>query len=98
MAMTNGRKLQSLEETVLIVFFIAAICLPSVGMVFHWGVMTSIKENRRLAEFPAISTDPAVLALFPAKFKMYFEDNFGFRDTLIRWQALARVKGLGVSS
>ncbi|MDT5060996.1 MAG: alginate O-acetyltransferase complex protein AlgJ [Acidobacteriota bacterium] len=96
--MSNGQKIRATAETSLIVLFMVVLWLPILGMCFHWGVMTSAQENRRLAVFPSLSTDPRVLAAFPANFKIYFQDNFGFRDTLIRWQALARVKLLGVSS
>ncbi|HKR02921.1 MAG TPA: hypothetical protein VJT09_19745, partial [Pyrinomonadaceae bacterium] len=56
------------------------------------------RENRRLASFPPVSLSAGALAAFPGKFKDYFNDNFGFRQTLIGWQAGLKVNWFGVSS
>jgi hypothetical protein len=95
---TQGRRIRIIEDGVLIILFIAAICLPVLGMTFHLGAKPETTENRQLATFPPISLDANVLATFPGRFKDYFNDHFGFRNTLIRWQAIMKVKWLGVSS
>jgi hypothetical protein len=93
-----GSRFCRIEDGVLTGIFIVALCLPALGMVFHLGVMTPEQENRRLTPFPALSRKPADLLAFPAKFGDYFKDHFGFRQTLIRWQAIAQVKVFGVST
>jgi alginate O-acetyltransferase complex protein AlgJ len=78
--------------------FVVAICSPAIGLVFHWQVMREQDENRRLANLPTLSTNPVSLTRFPEAFTAYFNDNFGFRPTLIKWQALARLRVFGMSA
>lgn len=94
----SGSRIRRIEDSALTAIFIVALCLPALGMVFHLGVMLPEQENRRLTPFPALSRKPADLMAFPSKFADYFKDNFGFRETLIRWQAIAQVKVFGVST
>lgn len=96
--MPNHPNLRRIEETLLVILFIAALALPVVGLVFHFDITPPHKENRVLAPLPTLSLDYHSFGALPEKFKAYFEDHFGFRNTLIRWQALVKVRWLGVSS
>lgn len=87
-----------MEDGLLVAIFVIALWLPPLGMALHWGVVTPEQENRLLAPFPALSTNLRDLASFPDGFASYLRDNFGFRGTLIRLQAIAKVKLLGVST
>ncbi|HEV2915708.1 MAG TPA: hypothetical protein VGX92_20675 [Pyrinomonadaceae bacterium] len=87
-----------IEEVTLIALFIVALCLPVLGMAFRIELSPVQQEKRALAPFPPVALKRHVLGAFPEKFKLYFDDHFGFRNTLIRWQAIAKVKWLGVSS
>lgn len=98
MAEPRDRKMNVIEEAALIALFITALCLPVLGMLLRLDRSPAVQENRTPAPFPALSLNRHVLASFPEKFKLYFEDHFGFRNTLIYGQAFARVKWLGVSS
>lgn len=91
------KKIRLLEEIILITFFIVVLSLPLLGLIFHLDPIPTW-ENRRLASFPALSASLSDVAHFPGRFCAYFNDHFGFRSTLIRWQAIVKVRWLGVSS
>lgn len=81
----------------LVVLFLAAIWTPLA--INALGVRTlRLDENRVRAARPRLEFNRAALAMFPARFEAYFNDTFGLRDQLIRWNNLVLVKALGVSS
>jgi alginate O-acetyltransferase complex protein AlgJ len=88
---------QKLEEMALIVCFLLVIVLPGLGLMMKTDAAPS-EENRQLAPFPPLSLEGDDLTYFPERFNVYFNDHFGFRNTLIRSQALAKVRWLNVSS
>lgn len=96
--MERNHKIRTIEARLFVVLFFVAITLPLVGLLLRWHVMTEQEENRRLAAFPAISASRAALSSFPEKFTAYFNDNFGFRPTLIHLQGLAKLKLFGIST
>jgi hypothetical protein len=55
-------------------------------------------ENRDLAPRPARPDTWAAWREFPAAATHYFEDHFGLRARLVRWQALLRLRLLGSSA
>jgi hypothetical protein len=55
------------------------------------------EENRTLAAFPALERSWSSLSAFPEGFDLWFQDHFGFRSTLIRWNGRTRYFWLGVS-
>lgn len=89
---------QRYAQLAVIALFLAGIALPLADMVLDLDSTEPSGENRKLAPFPKIGLSPATLAQFPADFKRYLEDNFGFRNTLVRWHAILKVRLLGVSS
>jgi alginate O-acetyltransferase complex protein AlgJ len=90
--------IRSIEDAAIIILFITAISLPILAMTFQRGATAVQQEKRQLETFPSLSLNASALAAFPKKFASYFNDNFGFRQTLIRWQANLEVNWLGVSS
>lgn len=94
----DGRpKMRLLEAAFLSILFLALLCLPLLGMIFHIDT-APVWENRRLASFPALSASPTDILHFPFRAAYYFRDNFGFRGGLIRTQALVRVRWLRTPS
>jgi alginate O-acetyltransferase complex protein AlgJ len=83
---------------VLIVLFIAALVAPGLVMVAGVDGETTRGENRVLASKPSRPARWAELRGFPAAASRYFEDHFGLRARLVRWQALLRLRVLGVSA
>src|ERR1051325_218504 len=98
MSGANDQRMRRIEDIALIIFFLAALTLPVMGMALRFDLTRAHKENRVLAPFPPVFLNRHVLGSFPEKFRAYFEDHFGFRNTLIEWQAIVKVKWLGVSS
>jgi alginate O-acetyltransferase complex protein AlgJ len=96
--MADPKTTQALEEWLIIATFVIAISLPAVLTKYKTDSMPSFDENRRLAGFPELSMSLSKLARFPGGFGLYFNDHFAFRRTLVRSQAVVRVKWLGDST
>ncbi len=85
-------------DLALITVFVVLIVLPAVGMIVGLDGSFVLEENRTLATRPALKLTRASLGEYPQKLEAYFNDQFGFRKRLIHWLAIAKVKGLGVTS
>src|SRR5467141_1556552 len=96
--MPKNQRLKAIEDWVLIGFFLVALSAPVVKMKLRPESAQARIENRTLAPLPELSLRMTTLRQLPEKFGLYFNDHFGFRLTLIRWQAIAEVKWLRVSS
>src|SRR5262245_47768205 len=83
-------------DLTLIVSFSTVIVLPTLGRMAGFGA-AELDENRVRATRPEFALQRDALAQYPAKFEAYFNDSFGFRDRLIRWNNVAKVLLLGVS-
>ena len=90
-------RLHGLVERTLIVIFIATLWLPITGMVLNLDRDGPSAENRTLALWPQLRWDEASLRALPEQLTRYFEDHFAFRQRLVRWQAVVRLRVLGVS-
>ena len=62
--------------------FILLIGLPFLGSVFDWDLYPPQNENRNLAEFPNL--EKTTVETLPEEMEQYYNDHFGFRNTLIR--------------
>lgn len=82
---------------ITIAIFLAAIGLPMVDMVLRLD-RTPSSEKRTLAPFPTAVVAKQGMGALPNAVKRYCEDNFGFRNFLIRMHGLVKVNGFGVSS
>lgn len=76
---------------VLLVF----ICLPAIGTYFFPSAALECAKDRELAEKPEWRL--CSLEKYPGAFEKYFDDHFGFRRSLIRWNSFAKVKWFGIS-
>ena len=90
-------RLHALVDRTLIVIFIATLWLPMTGMVLNLDRDGPSAENRTLAVWPQLRWDEASLRALPEQLTRYFEDHFAFRQRLVRWQAVVRLRVLGVS-
>ena len=90
-------RLHALVDRTLIAIFIATLCLPMTGMVLNLDRDAPSGENRTLASWPQFQWDVSSLRALPEQLTRYFEDHFAFRERLVRWQAIVRLRGLGVS-
>jgi alginate O-acetyltransferase complex protein AlgJ len=81
----------------LVVTFVIGIFLPLIDWRWSLDHSPELTENRVLAPAPAWPKNRTEWALLPKALERYWNDAFGFRRTLIRWQAEANYD-LGVSS
>jgi len=86
-----------LSDLLLVSFFLIAITLPLGAKLVLPDRAVAASENRRLAKFPKLDWKVKTLEAFPAAFEKYYSDQFGFRDRLIRWHHLVKLRVLGVS-
>jgi len=67
-------------------------------MILQGAASTSSDEYRSLAPMPPWPRSKSELVEFPEQLRLYFNDHFAFRKSLIRLQALVKVKWLGESA
>jgi hypothetical protein len=82
----------------LVLLFLAALVTPAAVMLSGSEAAPARAENRELAPSPALPTTWPAMRAFPAAASRYFEDHFGLRAALVRWQAELRLRLLHVSA
>ncbi len=82
-------------QRLLILLFIAALWSPLLATLPGSTVSVSTAEKRKLAEFPRWE---ASWKAFVEGLEDYYNDHFGFRQSLIRWYNIVLVKWLGESN
>jgi alginate O-acetyltransferase complex protein AlgJ len=90
-------KCHNKSNVVLVVVFCTLVILPVADMLFKLDSFPHLNENRELSPLPVFRLGLAEIAGFPVAFQAYFNDHFGFRNTLIRLNYLIKQKLLGVS-
>ena len=91
-------RLHPLCALALVAAFVAALVTPGVVMLAGVDRDVPASENRELAPRPARPATWTALRAFPAAAAHYFEDHFGLRARLVRWQAVLRLRLLGSSA
>jgi hypothetical protein len=89
--------MQRTAQFPLVWIFIAVISLPLVANLVGIDGADPVAENREVAAFPAVTSWHSLLD-FPAGFGRWFDDHFGFRADLVRWNAESRLFVFGSSS
>lgn len=74
--------------------FVAALTVPALDTWARWSQQDRWTAERPRAEWPSVPRTAKSLAKYPRRVDAFFEDNFGFRDTLIRWNSFAKVHWL----
>jgi hypothetical protein len=77
--------------------FVAAIWAPLAALVFGNDVDATGAENRKAADFPALSLSIESLGRFPSRFEDFFQDHFPFRQALMQTSNVVKVMAFGVS-
>src|SRR6185503_14961069 len=85
-------------STALVVAFLGALVTPGAVMLAHLDRETPSAENRELAPPPSRPDSWPALRAFPGAASRYFEDHFGLRARLVRWQAALRLRLLHASA
>ena len=79
-------------------FFIVVISLPLAANLTGTDGADPIAENRELAAFPTFDGTWRSLAAFPGDLGRWFDDHFGFRADLVRWDAEGRLFAFDTSA
>jgi len=77
-----------LKEKFLIIFFITFISLPLFGLIFNVQDGLYNTEKRNMESFPKFKTP----IQFYCDFLEYYEDNFGFRYSLMKFASNLKIK------
>jgi alginate O-acetyltransferase complex protein AlgJ len=88
-------RLRVLSDTLLVIVFLAAICLPAADVFFDLDP-TRLSEKRRLASPPRVRLSQPLEVSYTAAFESWWNDNFGFRRSLVVGYSRALL-ALGVS-
>jgi alginate O-acetyltransferase complex protein AlgJ len=65
--------------------FLVLLWLPTLDSFLHLDNAPQPTENRALAQFPAFKTADGALQQFVRNVETYYNDHFGFRKQLVRW-------------
>ena len=87
MTLFPGRELlKRRADTGLIIAFLIFLCLPAADSFLHLDPAPTPNENRRPAAFPPFAFTLNGAREFVAGIENYFNDHFGFRHQLVRWE------------
>ncbi|MBI5142840.1 MAG: hypothetical protein HZA20_11730 [Nitrospirae bacterium] len=87
------------REALAVALFMALLWLPMIRMAVSSQPATAGAENRTLADKPELLRRPGIGAVlkFRREFEKYFNDNFGFRNELVRLNGAAHIRLAGIS-
>jgi alginate O-acetyltransferase complex protein AlgJ len=86
--MPNPRQLEKVRQGaqwMVIAVFFGLLWLPTLDSFFHLDKAPIPDENRLPAKFPAFNQRLGGIRDFIAGLESYYNDHFGFRKRLIRW-------------
>jgi alginate O-acetyltransferase complex protein AlgJ len=79
------------DNRLLAALFVVAIALPLAANLAGRDGADPEAENRELATFPRLAPTWSSIAAFGPQLSGWFDDHFGFRSTLVRWNAESRL-------
>lgn len=65
--------------------FVLILLVPSLDSVFDFSPVKDLFEKRRPVEKPELPKSFNQIKSYPREFEKFFDDNYGFRKTLIFW-------------
>ncbi|HUU43826.1 MAG TPA: hypothetical protein VMX57_08600 [Planctomycetota bacterium] len=94
----NRTRTRTLSDALLIAVFLAGIGLPFVGLFLQWDTRAVAGENRAIMPRPEFPDTLASLRQYPRGWEDWFNDRFGFRNSLVRWNYNVHFAMLGLES
>jgi len=85
------------KELLVVALFLFVIVLPVSDMVMKLDRFKYLNENRELAKSPQFSFTFSGIQKFPVAYTNYFNDHFGFRNSLVRVNFIMRHNLLRIS-
>lgn len=96
--MNRRENFRTAEGIALIVLFVVALWMPIlISLSASSSGRFNMAEKRKMAEMPKLDGGLSSIKEFPASFSKYYDDNFGFRETLIGWHNHAKGMLLRIS-
>lgn len=83
-------KVSTYKNILVVIIFFLSISVVLIGTVLKIDRLPQNAENRKLAELPSINFENNALESYPKKFRDYFNDHFGFRNTFVVMNFLIR--------
>jgi alginate O-acetyltransferase complex protein AlgJ len=80
------QKCAHIQAGVLAVLSVILVWLPTLDTFFHMDRASMPNENRALARFPEFQSSPEGLREYINGLELYYNDHFGFRKRLIRFE------------
>jgi hypothetical protein len=77
---------QRMANVGLIAAFVVFLWLPTADTFLHLDTAATPQENRAPAAFPVFERSVEGVGKFLAGLEAYFNDHFGFRRRLVRWE------------
>jgi alginate O-acetyltransferase complex protein AlgJ len=90
-------KIRKTVEWVAVILFLIGIAMPMIGMAIG-GNSPRSESGASSSSYPKLSVTWPSMISFPLRYKAYFQDNFGFRHSLIRWHGIVMLRLLGSAS
>jgi len=85
------------KELLIVALFLLVIVLPAFDMVLKLDRFIFLGENRELAKLPTMDFTIRALQKLPSDYTKYFNDHFGFRNSMVRANFILRYGLLGYS-
>lgn len=76
-------RLKKLQNTLLITAFFLLLITPTLDLIFNFSPIKDLFEKRLPVEKPALPSSYEDVKSYPKNFEKFFNDNYGFRKTLI---------------
>lgn len=86
MTTTAPNRFRRAINTLLIVLFLALLWMPLAESVFQFDPSPAPNEKRTPAAFPTFELSPGGFREYLVGLEQYYNDHFGFRKTLLRWE------------
>ena len=87
----------SVADSLTVLLFVLGICLPGLDNLMDLDPTPPPHENRVKAKRPLFDLSANRLRAYPVKYRKYFNDHFGWRNWLIRTNAVLSTQVLGIS-
>jgi alginate O-acetyltransferase complex protein AlgJ len=71
------------QNKLLTILFVLIITLPTLDSIFHFSPVKDLFEKRLPAAKPKFPHSFSEIKNYPKNFEKFFDDNYGFRKTLI---------------
>lgn len=92
----SANRIRLSDAATIAVFLAGIIGFGVLSLAKSPDVQSLARENRKPAPPPAVPLDYQALKKTPAQIEQYFNDRIAFRESLLRWHAVARFE-LGAS-